>query len=961
MLCVLGSLDLGDNGAPRSRAQRVIISALVLDAGAVVTTDRLADLVWGDEQPADPSGALQSHVSRLRRVLPADVELIAEGAGYRLPEGRTDVARFQAGYRATALAENDEDRLRASRSALALWRGQPYPDLDDTRAAGERARLVEMRGALIELEAEALVRSGRAAEAIGPLEALRADQPMRERTVEWLMRAYVHAGRKTNALDAFRALREEMIDQKGLDPSPELRELERAIITEEFVALAPEPIPAPVPTRSPVVVPASSFVGRDDDVAVLSARLAESRIVTLVGPGGVGKTRLSIHSAAAVTDLFTDIHIVELASLRSGDRLAGSVATILEIQPQVAATSTQRVIDAVGNRPRLIVLDNCEHVIDDAAEFVDTVVRATPHVVFLATSREPLDVDGEMVVRVEPLGFDGPAVKLFVDRAGRLGHRVEINETSRPYAERICRSLDGLPLAIELAAAQLGSMTLEELAAAVTQPLDMPRRGRRIATERHRSLRELVRWSVRDLNPTLLEVFTASAAFAGPFTVSAVALVAELPRPAVAAALADLVDRSLVVLDESVGPVARFTMLETIRAYAAELLAACDWAVASAVRHGEWALALVEGISSDLDRWSEAESAGLVAVHLPDLRVAHQRFHAAGDADRALRLAASLHYEAYYGMHGELLGWITETAEQFGASGHPDAESVLASAAIGAWQAGDLPAAGHYASQAVAAIHPTAAGAGRGAAEASADIARFTDDHVASRQMYSRAVERAREERNVPRIVTNLADLAMIAGYLGDVDSARAAVAEARGLVGPGGPLACRAWLEYAEGEALADHDPDRAIALLEQAVDLAEQSGAAFIIGVTRLTFTSLQVRSSDPMAAVEGLVALIEHWRSRGARLQQWITLRSVVEVFLRLDQPREAAAVLGAVLGSGTAVEDSGSDAERLMRARSTILAEVPDAEYLLAKWTERDQDAIVDHTLARLRVMSPPLSA
>lgn len=964
MLCVLGALELADGVTPRSRAQRVIVSALLLDTGAVVTTDRLADLVWGDDQPADRSGALQSHVSRLRRLLPAEVELIAEGTGYllRVPDDRTDVARFEAGYRDAVVAEHDEDRLRAAGSALALWRGAPYPDLDDTRAAGERARLDEMRGALIELEAATLIRSGRAAEAIGRLEALRADQPLWERTVELLMRAYVNAGRKTDALDVYRALREELVDQKGLDPSPELRDLERAIITEEFVADPPPAASAPVSGRPPVVVPASAFVGRDDDVAALSALLGDARIVTLVGPGGIGKTRLSTHAAAAVAETIGTVDIVQLAALRGGDWLAESVATALGLQPQAAATSTQRVIDAAGNRPRLIVLDNCEHVIDAAAEFVDAVVRATPHVVFLATSREQLNVDGEVVIRVEPLGFKGPAVELFVDRAAQLGTRVEIDDTTRPNVERICRSLDGLPLAIELAAAQLGTMTIDELAAAVAQPLDMLRRGRRTADDRHRSLRELVEWSVRDLDPVLLEVFMATAAFAGPYTFSDVASVADLPPSTVAAALAGLVDRSLVMRHVDVrpgdaGPAARFTMLDTIRAYAAELLAASDRAAEISARHGEWALQLVEGISSDLDRWSEAESSGLVAVHLPDLRVAHQRFHAAADADRALRLAAALHYEAYYGMHGELFGWITETAEQFGDNGHPDGETVLASAAIGAWQSGDLTAAADYASRAGAAIDPTTPGAGRGAAEAGADVARFTDDHEKSLQMYSRAVERAREERNVPRIITNLADGGMIAGYLGDVDGARAAVAEARDLAGHSGPLACRAWLEYAEGEALADHDPDRSIELLEKAVYLAEQSRAAFIIGVTRLTFSGLQVRAGDPAAAVPGVIALIEHWRTRGARLQQWITMRSVVELFVRLDEPGEAAAVLGAVTGSGTAVEDSGADADRLTRARETILADVPDAEHVLATWAESDQDAIVDHTLARLRAMNP----
>jgi predicted ATPase/DNA-binding SARP family transcriptional activator len=959
MLSVLGSLELGEGSALRSRAQRVIVAALVLDAGAVVTADRLAELVWGDDQPADASGALQSHVSRLRRLLSAGTEVIAEGSGYLLhaPDDEIDVAQFEDSFQQACRSSDDTSRLMAAETGLALWRGFPYPDLDDTRAAGERVRLVEVHDSLVEFKAESLVRLGRPHEAIGSLEALRVENPLRERAIEWLMRAYVDSGRKTDALDAFKQLRVELVDQTGLDPAPALRDLETAIITEEYVGFPSAAVDLPSGSARTITLPASAFLGRDHDVAALLGLLGESRIVSLVGPGGVGKTRMALHTAAGAVSFDGVVDVIELASLRNGDQLADLVATSLSIQHQANATPTERVIDATGNRRRLIVLDNCEHVIEDAAQFVDAVVRGTPHVAFLITSREPLNIDAEFIFRVEPLSVDGSAVELFADRVAGMERGTLVDDTTRPIVEQICRSLDGLPLAIELAAAQIGSMTLEEIAAGVGQPLDMLQRGRRTADERHRSLRDLVQWSLRELDPTQLSAFTASAAFAGPFTASAVAWVTEQERPNIAAALADLVDRSLVVVDKGSGSIARFTMLETIRACAAELLAESDRAGRIGERHDDWVLGLVDGIGSDLGRWAEAESSRVVAVHLADLRVAHQRFHSSGDADRALRLAAELHYAAYYGMHGELFGWITETAERFGASGHPAAETVLASASTGAWQAGDLTAAADYAFRAARAIHPGTAGAGSAAAEARADVARFSDDHETSRQMYARAVELAREDGNVPRIVTNLADGAMIAGYLGDIEAARVAIREARRLVGPDGPLTCRAWLEYAEGEAIADHDPDEAILFLERAADLAERIRAAFIIGVTRLTLTNLQVRGGDPAAAIPGLIVLIEHWRTRGARLQQWITMRSVVDLFMRLDTPRDAAAVLGAVIGSDTASEDTGADAERLMLARRTILTDVPDAEHVLATWAERDQEAIVDHTLLRLRAMDP----
>jgi non-specific serine/threonine protein kinase len=270
-------------------------------------------------------------------------------------------------------------------------------------------------------------------------------------------------------------------------------------------------------------------------------------------------------------ELNDDVDFVELASLRTASQLPESVATVLSIQPRADATAAERIVDAVGSRRRLIVLDNCEHVIEEAARLVDEVVRAAPNVTFLATTREPLNIDAEIVVRVQPLDADEAAIELFADRAAGLVRSAPGSEMSRSVVRDICRSLDGLPLAIELAAAQLGSMTLEEIAAGVDEPLEMLQRGRRTADERHRSLRNLIRWSVRELDEPLRAVFSATAAFAGPFSASAVAAVGGFSRSEAGAALADLVDGSLVVVDRS-GPLVRFRTLETIRAYAVELL-----------------------------------------------------------------------------------------------------------------------------------------------------------------------------------------------------------------------------------------------------------------------------------------------------------------------------------------------------------------------------------------------------
>lgn len=963
MLGVLGPFEVDIDITPRSQAQRVIASALVLDVGIVVTADRLAELVWGDDQPADSSAALQSHVSRLRRVLPDGIEILAEGSGYviKAPPDRIDIVRFEANHQRACAANDDESRLQATEAALALWRGNPYPDLDDPRATAQRIALLEQHRELTELRAESLVRLGRPGEAISGLEAARIDNPMSERAVEWLMRAYAGSGRKTDALDAFTRLRTDLVEQTGLDPSPGLRELETAIITGEFVGFAPTAGSLSA-ERPKIAIPASTFIGRDAEVEAIAEVLRQSRIVSLVGPGGVGKSRLALHVAAATAGHFDEVvDVVELAALQQGDQLAEWVSTTLSLQPRANSTATERVVDAAGTRRRLLVLDNCEHVIEAAARFVDTVVRSAPNVTFLATSREPLNVDGEIVERVEPLAVEGPAVELFTDRASRLASGVSIGDTNRHIVEQICESLDGLPLAIELAAAQMGSMTLDEIAEGVAEPLELLSKGRRTADERHRSLRRLMEWSVQELDETLLSVFTGTAAFAGPFTAAALATVSDHPLPEVRSALTELADRSLVVADPASGMVTRFTTLVTIRAYAAELLSETGRVRELGDRHSEWVLDLVKGISTNFDDWVEAEKADVVATHLADLRVAHERFMSNGDADRALRLAASLHFSAYYAMHAEIFSWITAVADRFGEAEHPDTEAVLASAAVGAWQAGDLDKASEYASRAEAASETTSPGAGRGAAEVMADIFLFSGDQTAAREKYEQAVAIGRIEGNHPRIVNDLADLAMVSGYLGDLDGARSAIAEARDLLGAGAPMSCRAWVDYTEGETLVDHDPDTAVRLLSAAIEMAEECDAAFIIGTAGLSLVGLQLRGDEPIQAIPGIVRLMKHWRQRGARVQQWISLRSVIELFVRLDRPEDAAAVLGALLTSDTAEDVSGTDADRLATARATVMRDVPDADQILANWAGRDQDQIVDFALTRLEAYPGPTGA
>lgn len=961
MLRVLGVVE-ADGVVVRSAAQRTILSALALDLGAVVSVDRLVDLVWGEELPANPSASLQNHISRLRRTLGDAGEIAAIGTGYRLevPPDGLDVEVFEDSFRRACANRDDPDLIGR---AIDSWRGRPYVDLDDPRATAEVARLEEMHAALHELRADAWLRARHLSEAIAELEELRHRYPLRERCVELLMHAYVEAGRKSDALAAYRQLRVALVDELGLDPSPALRELEVAIITEERVA-TPRPGPAAgtahideagpdddlAPT-SPVPLPTSSFFGRDDLVVRVAAVVGANRIVTLVGPGGVGKTRLALHVANEAADRFSGVTVVELAALRAADQLSGMVAGALGLRPRPEVTDEERIVDAIGSRSHLLVLDNCEHVIEAVADLIAAIAPRVPNLVVMSTSREPLGVDGEHVVRLKPLDVKGAATDLFVARARAAGSDLELDVGRRELVEQICAALDGLPLAIELAASRCGTMSLEDIAASLGEPLALQRR--RAGGERHGSLRALVAWSARDLDADLTDVFVRTSLFAGPFTAAGAAEVAGMPVGTVAPALADLAERSLLVAVPNAGPQSTYRFLETIRAYAHAELQERPEAEQVAERHADWVLALVEASEAALVESSPVQPDVRVLSRIAELRVVHRRFSERGDVDRAVRFAAALHFVAMFHMQPEVFGWIRDTAEQFGDSGHPSIEDVLASASIGSWQSGDLAAADRYARLAHdASKRSDAVEAGRGAAEALADVTQFGGDNAAGLEHFEAALSIARAGGNTLRVISNLADSAMVAGYMGDVERARRHIEAAKAMLGDRGAQVLWAWIHYAEGEALAEHDPRAALAALSTAIDLARRVGADFIIGVAGLTRTGLQVRSGDPHDAVPGVIELVEHWRRSGAWVQQWITQRTVVELFVALDELHHAAVVLGAVLDSGSATEAAGPDAERLVQARAFLQEELPQAEEALRHGAALAHDDLIDSVLARL---------
>jgi predicted ATPase/DNA-binding SARP family transcriptional activator len=600
---VLGPLEVTDAaGRPvRVGGQRVraLLILLALDAGRPVPARALIDRLWPGDQPVDAANALQSLVSRLRVALRQaglpDSVLESSPAGYRLavPPDAVDAIEFEerakAGARALARGEAAE-AARLLRAALGRWRGDPLTDVaDDEFASAPAARLTELRAAATLNRIEADLALGAADPAlVGELRELTAADPFAERPVALLMRVLAAAGRQAEALAVYRQARDRLADQLGVDPSAQLERTHLAILRQEIKA-APvtgpgtDAGPAPGPAR--MRRPPTSFVGREEDVAGVLKRLAAERLVTLTGPGGVGKTRLAAESAAR---LGTPCWLAELAPVTDPAELPYTVLDALGLRERIiakraadpAADGIDQLCGALARRELVLILDNCEHVIDAAAELTARLLSDCPQVRVLATSREPLRIPGETLQVVAPLA-SSPAVRLFTDRAAAVVPDFAITADNAADVARICRALDGMPLAIELAAPWLRTLSAAQLATRLDDRFALLTGGSRTALPRHKTLRAVVDWSWQLLSARERALARRLAIFPGGATMAAAEQVCGwhaagevLPPAAVLPTLSGLVGKSLLArVDVPDGGEPRYRMLETVRAYGLERLA----------------------------------------------------------------------------------------------------------------------------------------------------------------------------------------------------------------------------------------------------------------------------------------------------------------------------------------------------------------------------------------------------
>jgi predicted ATPase/DNA-binding SARP family transcriptional activator len=666
---------------PRLRA---LLIRLAMEPDRVVLAGQLIDAVWDSDPPAAATGALQSLVSRLRRLLPDVVE--SHAIGYRMaidPEA-VDSVQFER----LALAGRDElrgDPQRARellREALALWRGPALADVATARFAGAAvARLEELRLGAIEDRIEAELATGSGQRLVAELDELVTANPLRERLSGLLVRALARGGRQADALGAYERLRSRLADELGIDPSEELQAIHLRVLRGEAGPLPaaatgagtarhlPEP-PAAEEPRTNLRAQITSFVGRDDDIARITGVLGGSRLVTLTGPGGSGKTRLATEAAAIMLDRMPDgVWLAELGPVVDPVDLPQAVLSLFGARElgllarqgrgPSPVPPRERIEQAIGDKRLLLVMDNCEHLVAPAAALIDALLAHCPELRVLATSREPLGITGEVLHPVGPLAMpvqDGtasealrfPAVRLFADRgaAARPGFTVD-QATVGPVLD-ICRALDGIPLAIELAAARLRALSPDQIAARLDDRFRLLAGGSRTSLPRHQTLRAVVDWSWGLLGEPERVLARRLAVFPGGATLEAAERVCAGPDLGGLASddvlylLAALVEKSLVVASDGDSGEMRYSMLETMRAYGEErrVKAGEDQALRNA--HAAYFLELAEEAEPHLRRAEQLEWIERLTTERENLHGALRWAIDIPDAEIAMRLISAL-------------------------------------------------------------------------------------------------------------------------------------------------------------------------------------------------------------------------------------------------------------------------------------------------------------------------------
>ncbi|HEX6404726.1 MAG TPA: BTAD domain-containing putative transcriptional regulator [Pseudonocardiaceae bacterium] len=883
---VLGPLRLVVDGTAvdvPGHKRRAVLALLARAHDRAVAVDHLLDAVWPQDPPNAARAALHAHISRLRGHLgPAASLLESLPGGYRLVlvEGALDAAQARS---LLCTARGTADPVAAGKllqQARALWRGSVLADLVEIPLiAAWSVTLNELRHEVDDLLISCALETGEGGDIVGLATESVAEDPLREPAILLLMRALAAAGRGADALRTSHSYRRRLASETGLDPSPALGELERRIASGG----AWEAI-----SRFPVPVPGNRLVGRDSEVAALRRMLARERLVTVVGPGGVGKTRLALE----VTRHVRDATIVRLAPVSDPAAIPHALAAALDLNV-VRGDVLAACVALLAAGPRLAVVDNCEHLLDAVRVTISALVDGCPELTVLATSREPLGLPTECVSRLAPLPVPGPrdrlavdrspapSVTVFVDRARQVRGGFAPGPRELGIVADIVRRLDGMPLAIELAAGRLSSLGLDDLHARLHRSLDLLGDGRGGADGRHRTLRATIEWSYELLPSDERRLFRHLSVFPdGVDLATAEQIAVSLGVPGdPASGLAHLVDASMIEFQPA--DRTRYRMLETLRTFGLDRLVAEHEDRAASNRLLRWAVDLATWIGTTAATESEPEADAVLRREIPNLRAAWRLARHDGRLDDATALVISLAEASGLRDLTEVWTWARELAADPAIATHRRAGAVLGIAAAVAWLRGDLADVDELARRGL-------------------DGAIDDEDRCwclsalcmveLSRGGYAAVVEHCLQAAALaPHWRLSLLNGVLAAAYAGDLDQANALNDRlANVAVSP----TAAAMHHYVTGEidSIAGRR-DQAEQHYASAIELGRTAGSTFLIGLASVGLLTIRVDTGRIDDALRGYREVIDYWERTGNWIQQWTTLRNLANLLRILDDHQPA----------------------------------------------------------------------
>ena len=916
---VLGALEVERGGALvrlTSGRQRAVLAALLAGSAQWVAADELLLAGWGERWPGRPTAALQTVVSRLRSTLGRDL-IVSGPSGYRLPLQPHDVdARWFEALRDRAAGAPPAAAAQLLAAALGLWRGPAYTDFADREfARAESRRLEQLRKVTIEDYAELCLELDRPNAAITELQALLAIDPWREGAVGLLMRALDQARRPNDALTLFRTHRKRLVRELGVDPAPELQELQDEILRQAVPAARAQ---APAP---PLWLPtAAAFVGRERDMATLTAAVTAGRLVTVTGTGGVGKTRLVAESLPEISRrMATPVSVVELAATLPG-RLVSDVAAGLGVDTRSVAT-IDSVVEYLRVGDLLLVLDNCEHVLTETRNLVDAVLCGCPGVRILTTSRNRLGAPGEQVLPLEPLptetppaapGTDlNPSVRLFIDRLHRLRPEFPLSSYTLSLVAEACRRLDGLPLALELAATQASALGLEPLLNGLSIGLDM-------LADDGGGLRAVLERSYALLGDAEKRLLMAVSVFADAFDLDAAEQVCTGTSPQSAVTvLTRLIDGSLVTVlhgDRGV----RYRLLAVVRAFAAER-SERDGLVADArIAHARWVRSLAESAAQAALQPDRSAPYARLEEQRADVLNALAWATSAGEFELAAGIAGALRLFPHWRPDAETLTMICGLADEPRVQEAPAGPLAVAAGAIAALDLGALADAERLGGLALElARRPRE----RYLALTALGIAAlYRGDHERSASWWHALLETP--GLGSAQHVEAHASLALLTCFHGDIINARRHADAASTAARQAGAIGYQAFAAYATGEVYLLDNPRAAISVLRIAIAHADAANAGQVATVARIALLSALVRLGDHQEAAHLFSDLLHYLHRRGNWPQLWTSLRLLAELLEPNGHPDVALLLVIASTDAPSAPTVAGDDVDRYRRLQHRI---------------------------------------